>query len=552
MAINVFPPASSGAVSKVLKEKYFRTDGTWDYPTSSAFDGEVEVTVVAGGGGSGSALSRANVSGIAFTGGGGGGQVISKEKFSVLGLGNQTVKVGLGGSSFSQSGGLFGGYSSFGNDEVANFYTDPALADGLVLGGNTNTATYFDTLDNGQFHLNITYSPSTTYDGGTNPPLPPVGNTFVTINTTINYPITGEYVRVEPSTSYKIGASYHRNSTTGVVITPSMFWYTEAGVHISTSTLTSYTTLSTTGTWDEVVSTVSSPSTAYYGRLVWVCTSGGANFRITGVFVTKTSSGIDTVKSGYSAGYKWTGQPNSSFTVAENASLLIAQGGGGGWGVGAHATGSGSMFNIPGQTGYTSGGKHLWHTNTTIADTNQIFGGPGGGAGGSAIAPQLFSAMAGPSATSVNLLTSSYAATDNPNGAFSWWHIVRDVSVSGGKGGYGISVTNPGGSPDARFPFHHHGGPGEGIDGFGIGGFAFFSSASNHGSRTLNPIGSKQYVINREQSYNSTAPSSNYYNNGLQNSGNGANGLRRTLNTSNIFQNGHRGGSGIVIVRWYE
>ncbi len=155
------------------------------------------------------------------------------------------------------------------------------------------------------------------------------------------------------------------------------------------------------------------------------------------------------------------------------------------------------------------------------------------------------------STTSTIDTQSSFAATDNPYNYYRWWNTVKDASVSGGCGGSGHNIRSATSGATTPYPFEHHGGPGEGIDGYGIGGFGFFSSASGAAYRTLNPLGSKQYPINRENTYNSSADTAAYYNNGLDNSGNGANGSKiQASNGTNL--NGNRGGSGIVIVRWYE
>lgn len=560
MGLSVFPAPSTGAVNKVLKEQYFKADGTWTYPTSSAFNGEVEVTVVGAGGASGGTLGRTTISGnYSFMGAGGGGQVLSKCKFSVLNEGNQNVKVGLGGGGYYEVGSLFGGYSSFGVDEIANVYTDPALANGLIYHNNSSSNEYIDTQSTGALQQNVNFAVSQTWTSGTNPPQPPVGNTYVQVSTSTGIPVIGEYFRVEPSTEYKIGVNYHKYSQVGYVISPVVYWYDENAQFISNGNLTSYTTPSGTGTWDEVVSTLTTPSGARYGRIYWTSSSGGTNVRITGVFVTKSSSGITTVKSGYSSGYKWTGQPNSSFTVAENATLLVAQGGGGGWGFGAFVSGDGAIYPIPGHAGYTSGGKPMYFANSTINAYDHIIGGHGGGAGGPAIPPKLQSSGTSSTAYTYTQASTGYGAVDGgPFNYYRRWNMLKDVSVSGGQGGWSYHFQTPTSGPTTPYPFEHHGGPGEGIDGFGVGGFASSDSGavgSYNAVRTLNPVGSKQYSIgkggNGGYGFDNTSSSYGYYNDGLPNTGNGANGgMYSTGNGTNF--NGARGGSGIVIVRWYE
>jgi len=273
-------PSSGGIVTKTLNTQIFRSSGTWTYPTSANFDGTVEITVVGGGGSGGNGVRRGGNgtgSNNYATGGGGGGEVITTT-VSVLGLGNQTVVVGAGGlGSSSQLGGTCGGFSSFGAVTIANAYPDPETRWGLMYyGGSIN-----------EF---------------------PEGLTSGTIRAQSNLNAQSVIARI--------------------------YWYQTDGTYISSSTIGTYT-IPTSGTaWTLLSATITTPASAAYGRFTWTSTNAiSGNHSVNGLFVTPTSTGITTAVYGQTTNYKWLNSPFKSPTVLLDSKSVLAQGGGGGWGV---------------------------------------------------------------------------------------------------------------------------------------------------------------------------------------------------------------------------
>jgi len=145
MGISTFPAASAGGVTaRNYKEQIFNSSGTWTYPSSSNFDGTVEVTCVGGGGAGGGFRNTSGQNANGITGGGGGGRVILNQKISVLNSGNQTVTIGAGGVSnwTSGFGSSSGRYSIFGSPNIANYYPDPHVRWGLWNNGSNSIRQY--------------------------------------------------------------------------------------------------------------------------------------------------------------------------------------------------------------------------------------------------------------------------------------------------------------------------------------------------------------------------------------------------------------------------
>jgi hypothetical protein len=550
MGISTFPAASAGGVTaRTLKQKVFNTSGTFTYPSSSNFDGTVEVTVVAGGGAGGACTNRSGGAYYVGAGAGGGGQVILKKQLSILGNGNQSVTVGEGGSGYYEAGGLFGHISSFGNGYVRNLYPDPELTKGLLsINANVGGVIYPETR-NGTDGVSIN-NPN-FWSSGTNPPQPPVGKTYVSLNLSGNAPVYSQYMSVKASTSYRIIFSHTFNSSGGQTVTPYIMWFNTDGSNISDSTLTSFTTQSSSGTWTAVTSTVTSPAGAVYGRIYWLSGSS-ANYRISGIQVAETAAGVTTVISGSSSGYTWTGISNNSYTVGENETLVAAQGGGGGWGLAWRISSSGSSYLLPGHAGYTAGGLGLSNGATSIASTQIFVSGSGGGAGGNAKGPVTPTQTAATDTYLINngeVHSARYGFQTVTDGNHARFHAAIHSSAAyvGSD-----SILYAKGSSNVH-PAINFGENGSGIEGYGYGGVGAARAGTQYDNYFM---GSGSGIAPALTGFGSDfSPTSNLHQaayRGKNNSGNGGSGWIGSVPNNSADHNGPSGGSGVVIVRWYE
>jgi hypothetical protein len=546
MGISTFPAASGGITTRTLKQKVFNASGTFTYPTSSNFDGTVEVTCVGGGGGSGSFVHRTASTAYIATGGGGGGQVVSKKQLSILGKGNQTVTIGAGGSSNAVTGALFGRPSTFGSGYIRNLYPDPTLSKGLAY---LNVAAGLDEYPetyNGSATLES--SDSLNWVSGTNPPQPPAGTTYSSIMVSSNRPLYSQYMPVKASTSYTYVFSHTGvTSNPAVTCTPRVMWYTSAGVYISASAGTAFTTQTTTGTWTAQTNTITSPSTAAYGRLNWL-TGGTTTLRFNGIQFAETAASITSVVYGGASGYAWSGIPDNSFTIGEDETLIAAQGGGGGWGAGFRVTNSGTQNIIPGHPGYTSGGFGVLLTGS--ADTSTLLvSGCGGGAGGSATGPSASSV--GSSLINASDGNSSSAANNFKDGYYQWRGFYVSATTSAAfTGGDSYQFSAAGASYKTLTNFGENG---KGIDGYGYGGIGSVATGITGILSNFRSSGVANPSISVQQQYYPISSGSGTYAHqydGRPNTGNGANGTY--MLGSQIAYEGANGGSGVVIVRWYE
>lgn len=549
MGISTFPAASAGGITaRTLKQAIFNTSGTWTYPTSSNFDGTVEVTCVGGGGASGAALNRTSSAYYFGGGGGGGGQVILRKQLSVLNAGNQNVTVGFGGGGYYQTGALFGGVSTFGSGYIKNLYPDPALTKGLrALNASVGLAIYPETRSTSSGVQSIY---PYRWTSGTNPPQPPVGKTYAYINVDANASIYGQYVPVKASTEYRVIFSHTYNSSGGTNVDSYIFWFNERGEYLSNSGLTSFTTQSSSGTWTAVTSLVTSPGSAAYGRIMW--NSGSAyNFLLNGIQIAESAANVTSVVYGGSSGYGWTGVPDNSYTVGENERLVAAQGGGGGWGACYRITNNGTPYYLPGHAGYTSGGLGLNYGSTSIGSEYALITGCGGGAGGNAKGPETPTQVAYTTnytiANTSHINSARYGfATDNPEYG---WH--AGIHTAAAYAGSDSAVYNAGSS---NFPFIHFGENGTGIEGFGFGGVGSArtgtSGYGNYFRSTGVTIPNTIIGVNSNYSPTSALHKGAFYS--KENTGNGGNGWIGTVDQNSEDYNGIAGGSGVVIVRWYE
>lgn len=552
MGISVYPPASTGAVAKTLKQKVFNTSGTWTYPSSSNFDGTVELTVVAGGGAGGACLNRSGSSRMLGAGAGGGGQVVLRKQLSVLGAGNQTVTVGAGGGGYTEAGGLFGHISSFGSGYIRNLYPDPALTKGLMFwNASVGTIYYPETRNSAS---NIDYAQPYVWVSGTNPPQPPVGRTYVQLNLNGNSGVHSQFVSVKGSTSYRIIFSHTFYIGGGITVSPSVLWYDSTGQAISSDSLTSFTTQSSSGTWAAVTSTVTSPSTAAYARLTWVPNSG-ASWLLTGIQFAETAANVTSVVHGGVSGYAWTGVPDSSYTVEENERLVAAQGGGGGWGVAFRASNSGAGFLLPGHAGYTAGGFGMNTSSSGINAGELLIVGSGGGANGNALSQLSPTQPASTATYTINdggSHSSRYGFSTDSGTTDSRFHAAIHTSAAyvGSESSWlSASINN------SVFPFTSFGENGKGIEGYGYGGIGYARSSNStyNTSFKASAVTHPGTLAGYTNDWDATQPIYQAAWNGRANTGNGGNGWITSV-SSGVYSgwSGPRGGSGVVIVRWYE
>ena len=553
MGSTVFPAASGSVVGKTLRQQIFNSSGTWTYPTSSNFDGTVEVVAVGGGGSGGNFITPSGVGTTSYgcTGGGGGGQV-TKKTISVLNLGNQNVIVGAGGSGLEgtaamSSAGLCGGFSSFGTATITNAYPDPDTRWGLVYYPNTVSEfpEYFNngnsTITNGNMISSTAVSVS-----------PTVGSYMTRLNLSASGADTifSDYFNVDASTSHNIGFSYSRyGANTGAQnITCTVHWYKSTGQFISSSTVTTYTAPVSGTTWTSTYGTLTTPALAAMGRLSWTSTNAvAASHNLTNIFVVKASLGITTCTWGYSTNSQWLGAVYKSPTVLQAADSVIAQGGGGGWGI-FYNSNTTSYYVLPPQVGYTTGGDALSNAGTPSTSL-MAFGGAGGGAASSAEPPSLFSSYSTTVSYGITLTTNSRTNDSQLGGAttFTWPKI---APTGGGRGALAASLSAS--SANLWWQLRSMGANGKGIniDGkyYGNGGIGGFSTVSNP-NVTVNFDAFGGITI--PYTGNNVAANDPLFD-AAPNTGNGGNGFFYTLNGLSTSRRGGNGGSGTVIVKWYE
>lgn len=537
MGISVYP-------SKVAtpREQIFYSSGTWTYPTSSAFSGEVEVFAVGGGGAAGSYIHSNSFSGYmaCATGGGGGGRVLTK-KINVRGLGNQSVVVGAGGLAANTSVATdvvaqAGGASTFGNLVYTNMYPDPACSQGLFTITNTSVSTNYES-----------YSPSVTaispvqtsqYLGSVSPQYGAMTDVTVVGNDVGH--VASRLFSVTPSTTFNFGFSFARspnnsNSTTVIFL---VNIYNALGQLIQQQTAAFNAPNSGAYTWTNVPISLALGSTASYAQFRWYSNSGVGGsiyFMVSGVYANPVSN---TFTYGLTTGHEWSGVPGNSPTVQTNNASVIALGGGGG------ESGTFLASAIPnaivGEPGWSAGGGAVV-VNQTPGANIWFVGGCGGGSTTAATSPPAMGSQN-------NIVISRYYTSNN----FYLSAFTRSLynKVGGGGGGnalvYSVSFTGA-----SAAPYTNVGANGLGENGYGYGGLGGFTSGGNHTAlpfQVTGPINIPLPTVaskgNATTEWNFDAPA---------NTGCGGNGIygSATNSAQTIFQGGH-GGSGIVIVRWYE
>lgn len=560
MGISVIGGSAGGTTNKEYKEQVFKTSGTWTYPTSSNFDGQVEVMLVGGGGASGGAAGRSLNSDYTFAGGGGGGQVILSKKLNVLGLGNQSVRVGNGGGYYyQQGGGLFGGCSRFGNNVIYNYYPNPSLSLGLLRMQVFALQTYpYPETYQDSAYSSYTYgawnSVSSDWASRSFTSAPPIGKTFWYYNQPQDYGVYTRIFEIDPSINYTLSFYVNRYGTTGASINVRVFWYDETGENLSNNLYSNVFTTPTSYSWAQVSLnlTTAAPSTARYARLCFYPSSGTGGWAMNGLCFSPTSLSVSAPINGETTGYTWGGSPDNSPTIINNNSGYIAQGGGGGWGYGLK-NGNSQQYIYPGWSAFTSGGIS-YYGGSSPASTDFYGSGCGGGAGGDAELAYMISnysyatnyAYAGGDSSStqgIDYLTGDAVYATGP--------YASQTMVAGGIGGESFNYFMTQGYNNQAV--WSAGSPGEGIEGYGCGGIGAFLSGNVNFNSYNDPIRKRRQTrksVTRVQPDESKKIS---FSDLTQNTGNGANGFYASQSgTFNQTYAQNPGATGLVIVRWYE
>jgi hypothetical protein len=552
MGYSVFPSSSGGAVPRVYKEQIFNSSGTWTYPTSTNFTGEVEVTVVGGGGSGGGWNANGAYNYQLFTGGGAGGQVLSKERISVYGKGNQTVIVGAGGTScgsgtISSLPTMPGGDSYFGNYTAANAIYDPELRNGGIWyftgpsAGNVTTADMYSASYNNTTQPAYVSSDSTSLGIASY-----FGNGFILSSqgSTVKYQnYFNEPSQIKSSTSYVFGFySAFTTGVTGIDYAAYVDFYDINGAITTSQTINA--SFTPTSSWAKVSATLTTGASDVYARFRWTNnTTSNANIVICGLFAAETASGVTEPVSGNTAGYKWTSTQSFSPTVTSGTPLLYALGGTGGEG-GYVWTGP-NQKTIASWTKYNGGGYSLKGT-TGAGYWNTA--GHGGGSGGPAIEGKVHGNAAS-TVTTLSIVSTSVPVGDSSS--LNARAMKSRTSTTGGgyAGSSGKGFYSPSGRPQ-DFDYGANGLPKDNYGAGGLGGYQ--GPASQYVTRQANGGVIDYWSTNQVSStYPTPSLQYGYLFNGKPNTGMGGNGIYINPNGAGQYPAGY-GGSGIVIVRWYE
>jgi hypothetical protein len=360
--------------------------------------------------------------------------------------------------------------------------------------------------------------------------------------------------QVPASTTFKLMFYYTwMGASSANTITPTIQWYDSDNLNISSSSLTTFTGVTSGTTFTLYTSgTFTSPSTAVWARIQF---QNGGGIGYNGVTLTPNSLGLSTPVTGNTSGYQWGGSVDGSVTVRTNTSNLsnfvIAQGGGGGCGIGTYASSS-LLAGNGGLYGWTQGGYAIAASTSSLNSNEWEFGSSGGGAGGSATDPTFEGAYTATSAT-------TYFAN---SGSPAQWSTMFASQIS--QCGTLVTMDNIAyyGGGLASYPMYYYSPVtnyymwkygsfgGEGVQGYGAGGNARIrTGASNtsvtqrgwHKGKGLKGISAKPSV---------TGGGSMSKIDVTANTGQG--GIGTYMNGQSETSEGQNGSSGLVIVRWYE
>lgn len=501
MAVSNLVSASAG---KVLKVARFTTPGVSTFTLPAGYDATnpltAEITVVGGGGSAGRGHYQSG-SDFGVGGGGGGGGVLTQ---TVQFTQNMTVGVGRGGASpnwywyngTSYGQGYNGGCSFVGSAQPVNLFLNPRFRG--IWSSEVITQTPF--------------GPGFT-DTSTSYGNPGVGSTLALYNSsftsyTYHY---GPTFDVIPSTNYCF-SMYNYSPGGTMTYQTHLTWLQSDGTFISNNSINHSLSAST---WTRIQNGATAPANAAYCRIMIQRTGGtGSLLAINSPMFESGTTTASTYVDGDTAGYRYAGNPYGSVTVANTANIFVAGGGGGGNGYGTdrgYAT-----RHARGFAGASSGGG-AWYESSVGAQW-AMYGGHGGGAGGSATPlTHVFDSDSGSTAYQASWSRRGYETT----GKFS-------DNGEGTLGNYFSVIAN--------YSQMYTGSPGPGRDGYGKGGFGAYTS-NNQGQSTS---------ANTEAELLSSLA-------GVNNTGNGGNAaVARLQNTGTVNSYGGAGGSGLVIIKYWE
>ena len=552
MGYSVFPAPSAGSSNKVFKQKVFQTSGTWTYPSASTFNGEVEVTVVGAGGSGGGYI---NPSSYAYsvpllTGGGAGGQVLLRQRMSVYGLGNQTVTIGDGGTggySSSAWASMPGEDSYFGNYVAANAVYCPEMTHGLTYMSNTNVGSYVDPEKALNYLASASPNPAPTYKSTQSGITPYFGSMSLlqTSGADNGFNYFSDWFQVKSSTSYLFGHYYNygpSGTSQSATWNAKIDFYDKYGAYISASTLgTVYSNV----TWTKLSATITTPSNAYYAKFRWTDVASSGDAFVCGLFAAETASGVTTVVSGNTSGYKWASTVGYSPTVLETTPLSYALGGSPGEGLIGISAGSGGGWKLPSTSKFGIGGASRSGTSSSTAYAN--FAGNGAGAGG----PATLAIAYGPGST-----VGSLPGAESNDDSVGWttYRAARNryANFGGGYAGTEARAYNGGAATQFwKFNFGTNGPDLEGYSAGGMGGYQY--NANSFANISRQTFGSIIDSLSQRYSYGTYRQSgTEYLMDARPNTGNGGNGMYVSNSSSTSSFRAGNGGSGVVIVRWYE
>jgi hypothetical protein len=560
MGISTFPAASAGGITaRNYKEQIFNASGTWTYPSSSNFDGTVEITCVGGGGAGGGVRNPSGFTISGIGGGGGGGRVIINKKVSVLSSGNQTVTIGAGGVSNCTNGfgSSSGRYSIFGSPIIANYYPDPHMRWGMFYNGDLSLPVYAESQFLSTVSDNQVWSKSRSIDSSLNTGYGAKTGGFgngssMGGSTNTSIPVYTSIFEVPSSTEFKLMFYYtYMNAGSASSVTPNIEWYDSTNLSVSTFNLATFTRPTSGTTFTQYTSAAfTSPSTARWARISF-SNSGGVGFN--GITLTPTSAALTTPVSGNTDGYQWGGSVDGSVTVKTSASNLsnfvIAQGGGAGAQVGTYTT-TNVLAGNSGLWGWTQGG-YPFMPGGAVANTEWYFGSSGGGAGGDATDPEFNMAY-----TTASSATTSMIGTDTIQimgnyfgGNQSYLGSIKTMDdiayYGGGVASYPTKFT----TQANQYQFINAGNGGPGIEGYGAGGNAHWQTGASQvqNNRGLNKGKGKKFLNNFSQTGGTSISKVDM----TLNNGQGGSGASMYAGSTTGLE-GQNGSSGLVIVRWYE
>ncbi len=510
---------STGSASKTLKVARFTTPGLSTFTLPDGYDGSnplvADVTIVGGGGASGTGTwnSFSSSTYACIPGAGGGGAVW---KGTVELTQNMNVHVGRGGWSNTMSvdgyypwHGGNGGTSYISTGTPKNWFLNPQL----LHGGNLDTANLLPmpfSNFNPQSQSQAKFSGcvarfSTNYNGGN----------------TASSPIA-----IMPSTNY-CWSTYLYDDGAGATCTLSLYWYTSAGVYISATTRNDNVYTNSGSSANQVYVGGTSPANAAYVVLHYYTGYGSRNHYFSNMRLETGVTSPTTYVDGNTSDYFYAGPAAGAITFSTSDDTYFAAGGGGGAAPRTNLSSTeygGNIVGIHGYAGGCSGGGAFLSSGQSMSGSYLAAGGHGGGAGGDAISTTRDT----PGEFGASLATPGL----NPNCTQGAGTRGRGWYDAGGNWYTNFAEIGKGGLP---------------LDGFGKGGtsraqlggpWASVSRTPWNYSESSSDAASLFVEVNRILG-------------GRDNTGDGADSAL-IYNGGNYYGGGYSGGSGLVIIKYWE